>query len=155
MFNIGITGQALLLNRIAFLFVTILMANGCFIDCLPSNSYAKKYDILTKKWVYEYVEIPPCFNNDEQGFIKCFNSNFIFSGNVEDMMPSRLNLQFVIDKRGNLIGARIYDKQENEWTSFERSAVDFTRECQAWQPGRHNGKPVNVLVSCPIIVDFR
>ena len=50
MFNIGITGQALLLNRIAFLFVTILMANGCFIDCLPSNSYAKKYDILTKKW---------------------------------------------------------------------------------------------------------
>ena len=53
---------------------------------------------------------------------------------------------FVIDKRGNLIGARIRGKNDSELSLFEREGLRILSLCEKWMPGRNKGKPVNVLI---------
>lgn len=55
-------------------------------------------------------------------------------------------MNFVIDKDGNLIGARINNKKENEYTDQERQIVEIVKSSPKWKAGICSGKKVNVLM---------
>ena len=150
MFNIGIIGLAQRLNRVFFI-VIILLISSC--SSSRTTGIFKVYDQLTKKWVFVYADEPPVYNNDTNGFMKYFNEYFDACGDIEGFLShqTRLNLQFVIDKNGQLIGARILGKEEKDWTQYDRCAINVVIKSKQWSPGKIKGRNVDVLVTCPIV----
>lgn len=53
----------------------------------------------------------------------------------------------MIDKKGHLIGARIYGKESDALSDFEESVLKALSILNDWQVGRQDGKPVNVLLT--------
>lgn len=84
------------------------------------------------------------------GFMKEFNSLFSYSFVKNEQLQTKLDFVFVIDKEGNLVGARIRGKKVSELSSFEMKGLNTLRLCQKWSPGKKQSKPVNVIISCPI-----
>lgn len=115
-----------------------------------------QYDIITRKNVYIFVEELPKYKGSEiyKGgeieFTKDLVNNIHYAFLENDNIQTRVQLQFVIDKKGHLIGARIFGKESDELSDFEKAvlkALCFTKD---WQAGRQNGTPVNVLLKMPI-----
>ena len=113
-----------------------------------------QYDSLTQKNVYVFVEKMPNYNGSEEAFMTDFSKKLqsTFSESME--IKKRLQVQFVIDAKGNLIGARIYNKTEDELTTFEKAALEALNLMQNWQAGKHNNKFVNVLITKTINIDL-
>ena len=113
-----------------------------------------QYDSLTRKNVYVFVEKMPDYNGGEVAFINEFSKNFQYTFSESEDIKTRLQVQFVIDVKGHLIGARIYNKTVDELTTFEKAALKAINLMQDWQVGRHNNKLVNVLITKTIHIDL-
>lgn|GEM_PF-1731721 len=124
-------------------------------------------DSLTQKEVYVVVEKMPLYkgsgptfqtHNWEESvsaFLADFSKRFTLddSSNAEPLQ-TRLEVQFVIDKEGHLIGARIPCKKEGDKLSaFEKSGLKTINSMQNWQPGIHEDKAVNVILRIVIHID--
>ena len=99
--------------------------------------------------VYQYVDEMPSYGEEQQwykGLLTDFNNHF----EEDEQIQASQDFMFVIDKRGNLTGARIKGKNDSELSSFERGGLRVLSLCQNWIPGRNKGKPVNVLISFSI-----
>ncbi|WP_125235471.1 hypothetical protein [Prevotella sp. OH937_COT-195] len=68
--------------------------------------------------------------------------------------PNGRIIRLVIDVKGHLIGARIYNKTVDELTAFEKSGLKALNLMQDWQVGMHNNKLVNVLMTKIIHIDL-
>lgn len=107
------------------------------------------YDRYSNKMVYQYVDEMPSYGEEQQwykGLLTDFNNHF----EEDEQIQASQDFMFVIDKRGNLTGARIKGKNDSELSSFERGGLRVLSLCQNWIPGRNKGKPVNVLISFSI-----
>ena len=107
------------------------------------------YDRYSNKMVYQYVDEMPSYGEEQQwykGLLTDFNNHF----EEDEQIQASQDFMFVIDKRGNLTGARIKGKNDSELSSFERGGLRILSLCQNWIPGRNKGKPVNVLISFSI-----
>ena len=107
------------------------------------------YDRYSNKMVYQYVDEMPSYGEEQQwykGLLTDFNNHF----EEDEQIQASQDFMFVIDKRGNLIGARIRGKNDSELSLFEREGLRVLSLCQNWIPGRNKGKPVNVLISFSI-----
>ena len=103
------------------------------------------YDRYSNKMVYQYVDEMPSYGEEQQwykGLLTDFNNHF----EEDEQIQASQDFMFVIDKRGNLTGARIKGKNDSELSSFERGGLRVLSLCQNWIPGRNKGKPVNVLI---------
>lgn len=59
-----------------------------------------------------------------------------------------LKVQYVIDKEGHLIGARIYNKKEGDkLLAFEENGLKALNLMQNWQAGIHEDKAMNVILT--------
>ena len=142
------------ISRFCLLFVIITGVLSCkTLELKQGNS---QYDKITRKNVYIFVEELPkykgveIYKGGEVEFTKELinNIHYVFSEN--DNLQTRVQIQFVIDKKGHLIGARIFGKESDALSDFEKAvlkALCFTKD---WQAGRQNGNPVNVLLTMPI-----
>ncbi len=150
MLSIGTIGLAQRLNRVVFIIIVLFLSS-----CSSSRTKEtfKTYDQLTRRWVFVYVDEPPVYNNDPKGFMKAFNKHFDACGKSDAFLSfqTKFCLQFVIDKKGRLIGSRIKGKNEKDWTSYERCAMNALMKCNQWSPGKRKGYNVDVLVTCPIV----
>lgn len=153
MATIGTTGLEFLsrINRFCFLLVIIAGLFSC--KSLEYKHEGVQYDKISRKNVYIVVEDMPQYKGGETLFLEDFANNiqYDFSGNGN--LQTRVQVQFVIDKKGHLNGARILGEKSGELSDFEKSVVKALRLTNDWQPGRHNGKPVNVLLTMTINVD--
>jgi len=125
----------------------------CFCSCHSIKGQQEnniiKYDSLTQQNVYTFVEKMPEYKGGEVNFINDFSKYFQydFSKNEDEVIQTRLQVQFVIDIKGHLIGARIYNKNAKEITNFEKAGLKALNLMQDWQSGKHKGKSVNVLIT--------
>ena len=132
----------------------------CFCSCHSvkgqQENNSVKYDSLTQRNVYFFVEKMPNYKGGEVAFMADFRKVFQydFSKNKEEPIQTKLQVQFVIDTDGNLIGARINNKTADEITAFETAGLKALNLMQDWQSGEHNGKSVNVLITKTIHIGF-
>jgi hypothetical protein len=115
-----------------------------------------QYDDLTRRHVYVFVEKMPYYKSGDMAFMTDFNKYFQydFSQHSEENIQTKLQVQFVIDDKGNLIGARIYNKAMDELTDFEKAGLKALSSMQNWQAGFHKGKSVNVILTKIIHIDM-
>lgn len=132
----------------------------CFYSCHSLKGQQESsivgYDSLTQKNVYVFVEKMPSYKGGEVVFMSDFIKSFHydFSKNKEEPIQTKLQVQFVIDTKGDLIGARIYNKETDELTDFEKAGLKALSSMQNWQIGVHRGKAVNVILTRVINIDM-
>jgi hypothetical protein len=116
-----------------------------------------KYDSLTQRNVYLFVEKMPDYRGGEIAFMIDFVKHFQHSYNRcnDESIQTKLHVQFVIDTSGHLIGGRIYNKRNEVLTTFEKAGLKALSLMQDWQVGKHNGKPVDVLMTRMIHIDLK
>lgn len=114
-----------------------------------------QYDSLTRKMVYTFVEKMPQYKGGNIAFIDEFGRKFHYEFEKHEDIQTRLRVQFVIDKKGALIGARIYNKKYEELTNFEKEGLKTITSIQNWESGKRKKENVNVMLTMVIDVDLR
>ena len=141
-------------NSFLFIILSLIIFQSCGVGkSIPA------YDRYTSLFVYKYqfLEEMPSYAGEKlwiNGFMKEFNSLFSYSFVENEQLQTKLDFVFVIDKEGNLVGARIRGKKVSELSSFEMKGLNTLRLCQKWSPGKKQSKPVNVIISCPIRIEL-
>jgi len=147
----------ILLERLSVInkYNLLIFAIFCLYSC--HSVKGQQYDSLTQQNVYTFVEKMPDYKGGDRTFMADFNKHFQydFSTNDKEPIQTKLRVQFVVDTKGRLIGARIYDKKADELTDFEKAGLKALSLMQSWQAGEHNGKLVNVLITRVIHIDYR
>ncbi len=113
------------------------------------------FDKMTNEYVYTTVEQMPSYKGSNSAFMNDFISHFNYAPEQNENIQTTLRVQFVINTKGQLIGARIYNKGLNKLTNFEKAGLKALEQMQDWTPGIHNNKKVNVLLTIPIHIDFQ
>lgn len=126
------------------------------------KSFIRKY-ILTRKFlfaivfggiifsscrsnVYTFVDKMPQYKGGEEAFLAEFSKNFKYDSSEKEESQTLVQLQFVIDAKGHLTGARIYGKRTDQYTALEKSALRTLSGMQDWEVGKLDGNPVNVIM---------
>lgn len=167
--TIGSISQELLfnINKTHLLIVVMLcVCSGNLIKGQQKSDYFY-YDSLTQKEVYVVVEKMPVYKGGDpafqtrsrkeniSAFLADFSKRFTLDESADtEPLQTKLKVQFVIDNEGHLIGARIpYKKEKDKLSAFERSGLKTINSMQDWQPGIHEGKAVNVILTTVIHID--
>jgi hypothetical protein len=133
------------------LFILILLFNiSCYSLSHVQND--TQYDSITRRNVYSFVQEMPIYKNGTNDFLKDFAKAFHYNGTETQTL---VKIQFVIDKKGRLTGARIYGKPKDDMVSpFEKAVLSAVSLLQNWTPGRHMKKNVNVIITQTIHIDY-
>ena len=144
---IGTTGREFLskISMFCLLFAIISGVYSC--KSIEHKQDYTQYDEITRKNVYIVVEEMPQYKGGEGMFLKELANNVQYVYSENDNLQTRVQVQFVIDKKGQLIGARIYGKESDAISDFEKAVLKALCQTKDWQAGRQNGKPVNVLLT--------
>ena len=145
--TIGTIGQELLskISRFCLIFIIITSVFSC--KSLEHKQEYTQYDKITLKNVYMVVEEMPQYKGGEAVFLKELVNNIQYAYSENDNLQTRVQVQFVIDQNGHLIGARIFGKESDASSDFEKAVLKALNLTNDWQAGRQNGKPVNVLLT--------
>lgn len=131
--TIGLISQELLfiINKTYLLIVLVLCICSCnLIKGQQKNDFVK-YDSLSQKEVYTFVEKMPFYKGGEAAFISDFSRRFRPVYSDTEPKQTILKVQYVIDKEGHLIGARIYNKKEGDKLSaFEENGLKALNLCK-------------------------
>ena len=110
---IGTTGREFLskISMFCLLFAIISGVYSC--KSLEHKQEYTQFDEITRKNVYIVVEEMPQYKGGEGVFLKELANNVQYVYSENDNLQTRVQVQFVIDKKGQLIGARIYGKESD------------------------------------------
>lgn len=133
------------ISKCNLLIIIMLCLHSCY--SVKGQQENLQYDSLTRRNVYIFVEKMPNYNGGEGAFMTDFSRKLQYNFSESEEIQTRLRVQFVIDTKGYLIGARIYNKTADELTTFEKAGLKALNLMQNWQAGKHNGKLVNVLIT--------
>lgn len=135
----------------------IFLLLGCFFSCSKNihtqNKYKCEsilhYDSITNKNVYYFVDEMPIFSENKHDNL----ARYIMEKYVDDPrkvgFQFSVKLRFVIDKEGYLMGAGIFNKEENftrKCTEEENKIIEIIKSSPKWKPGICSGQRVDVLV---------
>ena len=132
-------------SRFCLLFVILTGLFSC--KSLEHKQELTQYDKMTRKNVYVVVEEMPKYRGGEVVFLKELVDHIQYVTSENNIPQTRVQVQFVIDKKGHLIGARIYSKESDALSDFEKAVLKALCSLNDWQAGRQDGKPVNVLLT--------
>ena len=133
------------ISRFCLLFVILTGVFSC--KSLEHRQEITQYDKMTRKNVYVVVEEMPKYRGGEGVFLKELVDHIQYVYSENDNLQTRVQVQFVIDKKGHLIGARIYGKESDALSDLEKAVLKALCLLNDWQAGRQDGKPVNVLLT--------
>lgn len=145
--TITIIGLILKYNNIYISILILFLLT--ILSCKSKNAicdYSTIYDSITNERVYEVVDRMPVFNaiggsdNIGEYIIKRYDDS------TKVGLQLSIKLRFVINKRGELVGAGIYGKNRNEYTDVEKQIVKIAESSPNWEPGLCSDHKVNVLV---------
>lgn len=147
--------QARLLNINSILIAIAFLMLSCHTARIQQTNETLLFDKMTNEYVYTTVEQMPSYKGSNSAFMNDFISHFNYAPKQNENIQTTLRVQFVINTKGQLIGARIYNKGLNKLTNFEKAGLKALEQIQDWTPGIHNNKKVNVLLTIPIHIDFQ
>lgn len=96
-------------------------------------------------YVYTFVDQMPKFKGGDREMIKFLGGNFRYSEIDDSEYQSTFHALFVVDKDGGIIGVRIINKKQEDWSKPEIALVEMLQNMPAWNPGLCFGKPVPVM----------
>ena len=128
----------------------VIMAGMFSCKSLEHKQGKNQNDKISRKNVYVVVEEMPKYKGGEVVFLKELANNIQYVYSENDNLQTRVKVQFVIDKRGHIIDPRIYGKESDALSDFEKAVLKALCLTNNWQIGRQNGKPVNVLLTMSI-----
>ena len=141
------------LNKFS-LFIVIMVS---IFSCTPlknvQSSNLVQYDTLTNRNVYTFVENMPQYKGGTRAFMNEFGKRFHYEFKEHEDIQSKLRVQFVIDRKGALIGARIIDKKNAELSNFEKEGLKTIMAMPNWEPGKQHNENVDVILTMIIDVD--
>ena len=141
------------LNKFS-LFIVIMVS---IFSCTPlknvQSSNLVQYDTLTNRNVYTFVENMPQYKGGTRAFMNEFGKRFHYEFKKHEDIQSKLRIQFVIDRKGALIGARIIDKKNAELSNLEKEGLKTIMAMQNWKPGKQHNENVDVILTMIIDVD--
>ena len=146
--------RRLVINKYNLLIIIIFSAFSCSSIKNQQENKFVQYDDLSKKYVYTFVEQMPNYKGGNIALMADFGKYFHYKFQTNEDIQTKLRVQFVIDTKGRLIGARIYDKKPETLTNFEKAGLKALVLLQSWETGKHNGKNVNVILTRIINVDY-
>ena len=141
-------------NSLLVIFLSLFFFQACGV-----GKSIPVYDRDSGLFVYKYqfLDEIPSYAGEKMwvnGLMKEFYSLFSYAFDENEQLQTKLDFVFVINKDGNLVGARIRGKDVSESSPFEIKGLNTLYLCQKWTPGRKRSKPVNVIISCPIRIDL-
>lgn len=115
---------------------------------LNAGDYDYVDDELTgvKAFTMIKAETAPVYRGAFGSFSREIDKVLESSGVYGDTLSHHIRIQFIIDKKGNLLGARIEGKSRDELNSIERKIIKTVDKMQQWEPGTFNGEPVDVFL---------
>ncbi len=146
--------RRLVINKYNLLIIIIFSAFSCSSVKSQQENKLVQYDDLSRKYVYTFVEQMPNYKGGDIALMADFDKYFHYKFQTNEDIQTKLRVQFVIDTKGHLIGARIYDKKPETLTNFEKAGLKALVLLQSWEAGKHNGKNVNVILTRIINVDY-
>lgn len=147
--------RQLAINKCNLLIILIFSVFSCCSIKPQQEDKFVQYDDLSRKYVYTFVEQMPNYKFGNNAFMTDFIKYFHYNFQADEDIQTKLRVQFVVDTRGCLIGARIYNKKTEELTSFEKAGLKALGLMQSWEAGKHNNKNVNVIITRTINIDYR
>jgi protein TonB len=107
-----------------------------------------EYDSLAKMIVYTYVDKEPEYPGGSPELMKFIAKNFHYP-NQDDFQGS-FQIQFVVDKQGSIIAARIKEKKQSNLTLAEKELLKVVYKMPKWNSGRCRGRVVPVKITLPV-----
>jgi len=64
---------------------------------------------------------------------------------IDNNIQTNIVVQYVINKKGRLVGARIFNKEDKDLSCFDKAVLEALEKVQNWTPGEYHHKKVNVI----------
>ena len=120
------------------------MLLSCNSSILLSSGPTVKYDKRTNLEVCSFTDKMPSYRGGYTAFLHDFSANFQYSNQIDNNIQTNIVVQYVINKKGRLVGARIFDK----------AVLEALEKVQDWTPGEYHHKKVNVIIKQTIQIDM-
>ena len=122
---------------------------GAWAQAVQSGCHSFVNDELTgvKAYTELNVDTPPLFNGKTNGFQQEFHRVSNIPRKDGDTTRRKVEVQFIISKKGELIGPRIRDKERDQLNEEEIQVIEAIAKIQNWAPGTNNGEPVDVFLN--------
>lgn len=130
-----------------FLFCSILILQNCKCQNIKHDSIGKYDKITHKDVVFSYFLDKDLLFSGEQYVLFYNNIKEKYKDTSGGGYILSFVLTFVVDKNGKVIGARLEDKKEGEYTREEMQIVKIVNSSPKLEPGIYLGKKVNSYVT--------
>ena len=98
--------------------------------------------------VYDVVEQMPSFPGGQQAMMKFMKNNIRYPEALKkNKVQGMVLVQFVVDQTGRITDPVVKRSVE---PSLDAEALRVVRAMPKWNPGKQNGKPVNVRYTLPV-----
>lgn len=98
--------------------------------------------------VYDVVEQMPSFPGGQQAMMKFMKNNIRYPEALKkNKVQGMVLVQFVVDQTGRITNPVVKRSIE---PSLDAEALRVVRAMPKWNPGKQNGKPVNVRYTLPV-----
>lgn len=98
--------------------------------------------------IYRFVEQAPQYPGGEVELLKFISSNVKYPKvDIEFNNQGKVFVSFVVDKNGNVTAV---EAPRGPSKAMIEEAIRVVKMMPQWQPGKHNGNPVNVRFSLPV-----
>jgi hypothetical protein len=130
------------------------MLLSCNSSILLSSGPTVKYDKRTNLEVCSFTDKMPSYRGGYTTFLHDFSTNFQYSNQIDNNIQTNIVVQYVINKKGRLVGARIFNKEDKDLSCFDKAVLEALEKVQNWTPGEYHHKKVNVIIKQTIQIDM-
>jgi len=128
------------------------VANGKKVDVPYTLPISFRLAPLTRKDVYEYVDIMPQFPGGAVEVLsyiyKSLNLLLPPAKENDEYLPDVVTVRFIIDKYGKVNNPEVI---RGKYTLYNKISLQIINSMPDWIPGERNGKKVDVYYTLPII----
>ncbi|RAJ10928.1 protein TonB [Chitinophaga skermanii] len=115
----------------------------------PTAGGVETPPVEKKEEIYTFVEIMPSFPGGDQALHKFLNDKIVYpSMAAENGIEGTVFVTFVVDGDGNIKDFKTTGAVRGG--GLEEEALRVVKKMPKWNPGKQNGKPVNVQFNLPI-----
>ena len=126
------------------------LADSETVDPIEEEIDIQKESVIEDREIFRIVDDMPTFNGGEAGieFRRYIAQNLQYPEiAAKNGIAGRVIVQFVINKKGNLVDAKIVQSAD---PALDKEAIRVVESSPDWEPGKHMGKPVEVIFAFPI-----
>lgn len=108
--------------------------------------------LKTDTTIYKFVDEAPQFPGGDAAFIKYLGENIrVPKAALKENIQSRFIFKFIVEKDGSLSNPQIIKTLNKAMAKEVLRVINATPK---WMPGKLNGRPVRVLYSIPVNIDY-